>query len=124
MSTYSETPAMAPTPVMSPAPVYVYPSNPEPQAQDPQFSVHLGVQAGGPQAIPNPQFQTHASGHVYPQQAFYPQAVQMQQPPVARPQLRPTPIGGLNSGPAPVCCPACGVVGLTAISFVAGEATQ
>lgn len=97
--------------VMSPPPVY--PQNPDPRVNDPRG-------AEGPQVMPNPQLQVN----VHPQHAMYPQGVQMQQMPFAKPQLRAGPIGALNRGPAPVCCPACQVVGLTAISYQSGEATH
>ena len=97
--------------VMSPPPVY-------PQGPQTYANAHPGAE--GPQAIPNPQLQVN----VHPQHAIYPQGIQMQQMPVARPQVRAGPIGALNRGPGPVCCPACGVVGLTAINYQSGEATQ
>lgn len=100
--------------VMSPPPVY--PQDPQPLA--PQVNAHLG--AGGPQAIPNP----HLQADVHPQYATHPQEAQAQHMPAEKPQLRATPIAALNRGTAPVCCPACGVVGLTAISYHSGSATQ
>lgn len=128
--------------VMSPPPVYQIPQNPQnpqypqnpqnpqypqnPQEYAPQVNAYHGAE--GPQVMPNqnphfqnpnPQFQVN----VHPQHAVY-QGFQMQQMPPTQPQLRTNPIGTLNIGPGRVCCPACGVVGLTAISYQSGEATH